>query len=130
MSVPEPTTPATNPNRWIYAHNLIVLCIEQSKRFEKLMVDWRIYFQPDLRDPAWHRVLAVAIARSPDDWTEPSLAQGFGYTVEENEALNTPGNETQFLELVGARIEVGFRSLVKLMLERNPERKDRVLGYL
>lgn len=131
---PDPAAPPAEvkgPNQWIYAWNLLVIVLEgRPERWAKLGADWRVLFEPDLRDPLWHRVKVVIIAREPDSWSVPVLAQAMGITVEEMDALNVVGSEKQLLDLIDARMEVGWRNLIQLLFANNPEMRQRIGEYV
>lgn len=120
-----------NENEWIYAFNLLVIYLEYCKdKFAKVEADWRISFTPNLTDRTKHMVRLTLIARHPDEWTEPAIVQDIGVTAEEMETLNTDENVTRLFELMAARVEVGFRSMIQTLFEHNPEQQQRIAGYV
>lgn len=127
---PERSKAAENPNRWIYAFNIIVKMLELSAdRFVKIEFDWRVSFSPDLTDATRHYVRMTLIARDPDIWQQPALVQSIGISRDEMDALNQPDNTARLFELIAARIEVGFRSLLQLLYEHNPDQRVRISEY-
>lgn len=128
---PERVKNDENPNRWVAAYNVLVLYLEYcTEKFAQIETDWRISHTPNLSDASKHMVRLTLIARHPDEWSQPAIVQDIGITREEMDSLNTPENQSRLLELIAARVEVGFRSLVQTLFEHNPERKDRIAEYL
>jgi hypothetical protein len=119
------------PDRWVYSYNFLVIYLEYSKeKFAKIEADWRISFTPNLSDRSKHMVRLTLIARHPDEWSQPAVVQDIGVTDEEMETLNTEENISRLFELVAARVEVGFRSLIQTLFEHNPEQQQRISGYV
>lgn len=126
---PERAKAVENPNRWIFAFNLIVRMLELStEKFDRISFDWRISYAPNFKDAEKHIVDMLLIAKDPNIWQQPALMQQVGITREEMDTL--VDSEARLYELIAARIEVAFRALIQLLFENNPEQKDRIARYL